>query len=459
VSIKPGELPHSIVSPYDDSFGLADDETVLDGYTQPGSSPNTGKIGQPSNAVINIAITPDPRYPCGELAFPYYYPGLLVGGDRCVVRGITIGDDFCEDIDVYGADNVIEGCLLKGADTGIMLYGPGNRIGGIAPASRNLINGTGTGIRLLGSQSYPCTDTKIEGNYVGPWGDLTHGGNMVGIRVDGLVTGTVIGGHARASCEIPSSANIIAFNIQNGISIDASASGCSILSNIIHSNGGLGIDLGIDGATPNDNADVDAGPNMTQNYPVIQAAHGTVISGVLSSQGNKTYTIQVFDNSSCDPVAGEGKILFGETQATADGNGTAHFSVSCAAVRPGRFYTATATDEDGNTSEFSPCFAPVITATGEMPSRFALHGNVPNPFNPSTVIAYEIGAPGRVDIVIFDANGRRIRTLVSENRNTGSWTTQWDGRDESGQVVASGIYFCKMNAQGFESTQKMVLLK
>jgi flagellar hook assembly protein FlgD len=75
------------------------------------------------------------------------------------------------------------------------------------------------------------------------------------------------------------------------------------------------------------------------------------------------------------------------------------------------------------------------------------------------VIAYEIGAPGRVDIVIFDANGRRIRTLVSENRNTGSWTTQWDGRDESGQVVASGIYFCKMNAQGFESTQKMVLLK
>jgi flagellar hook assembly protein FlgD len=94
-----------------------------------------------------------------------------------------------------------------------------------------------------------------------------------------------------------------------------------------------------------------------------------------------------------------------------------------------------------------------------MPSRFALHGNVPNPFNPSTVIAYEIGAPGRVDIVIFDANGRRIRTLVSENRNTGSWTTQWDGRDESGQVVASGIYFCKMNAQGFESTQKMVLLK
>jgi hypothetical protein len=153
-------------------------------------------------------------------------------------------------------------------------------------------------------------------------------------------------------------------------------------------------------------------------------------------------------------------LIYGETQVLTDQFGYASFTVSCGAVVPGHYYTATATDDEGNTSEFSECYNTTqAVGASEPPAIFALHANVPNPFNPTTTISYEVGTPGRVDIVVFDTRGQRVRTLVSENRRVGSGSVLWDGRDESGKSVASGIYFYKMTAQGFESTQKMVLLK
>ena len=94
------------------------------------------------------------------------------------------------------------------------------------------------------------------------------------------------------------------------------------------------------------------------------------------------------------------------------------------------------------------------------PEAFALHPCAPNPFNPSTTIRYDVPKNGtQVSIAIFDVTGRRIRTLVDGVQPAGTRTTTWDGRDDRGQGVASGVYFYRMLADQFMQTRKMVLLK
>jgi FlgD Ig-like domain len=101
---------------------------------------------------------------------------------------------------------------------------------------------------------------------------------------------------------------------------------------------------------------------------------------------------------------------------------------------------------------------PPPTDTGP---KFAneLSQNYPNPFNPTTTIAFSLKERGRVSLVIYNVAGERVRTLVDENVVAGAHTKMWDGRDEVGQPVSSGVYFYRLVAAGFEQTRKMVLLK
>jgi hypothetical protein len=86
--------------------------------------------------------------------------------------------------------------------------------------------------------------------------------------------------------------------------------------------------------------------------------------------------------------------------------------------------------------------------------------NSPNPFNPSTRIAFELPAPARVSMTIHNAAGRLVRTLIDdEERDRGTHVITWDGRDEDGAAVASGVYFCRVDAEGLRLTRRMVLLK
>ncbi len=103
----------------------------------------------------------------------------------------------------------------------------------------------------------------------------------------------------------------------------------------------------------------------------------------------------------------------------------------------------------------------VSTGVGDGPfSGFALEQNVPNPFNPITTIRYQVAVDGtEVNISIYDAEGRRVRTLVDERRPAGSGSAVWNGVDEHGARVASGVYFYRMQAGGYEQTRKMVMLK
>ncbi|MCE5270904.1 T9SS type A sorting domain-containing protein [bacterium] len=100
-------------------------------------------------------------------------------------------------------------------------------------------------------------------------------------------------------------------------------------------------------------------------------------------------------------------------------------------------------------------------APASLPKAFALKQNVPNPFNPSTVISYDIpeGKNVRVELRVFNLRGQLVRNLVSEQRDPGTYSVFWDGRDDSGRGVGSGVYFYRIQAGDFHMTRKMILMK
>jgi hypothetical protein len=89
----------------------------------------------------------------------------------------------------------------------------------------------------------------------------------------------------------------------------------------------------------------------------------------------------------------------------------------------------------------------------------ALIGNYPNPFNPETTISYSVKTASPVTIEIYNTKGQRVKTLVNETKAPGSFSVNWNGTDENGQKVTSGVYFYKMNAGKFSSSKKMIMMK
>jgi hypothetical protein len=98
-------------------------------------------------------------------------------------------------------------------------------------------------------------------------------------------------------------------------------------------------------------------------------------------------------------------------------------------------------------------------AAGDAPQRYRLYQNVPNPFNPSTTIRFDAAeAAGHVTLQIFDVKGRLVRTLLDTRVAVGK-SVRWDGTDDEGDPVATGIYLYRLSAPGFVETRKMLLLK
>ena len=88
-----------------------------------------------------------------------------------------------------------------------------------------------------------------------------------------------------------------------------------------------------------------------------------------------------------------------------------------------------------------------------------LFQNYPNPFNPATTVKYSVAEPGPVEIRIFNVRGQTVRTLVAEHKPAGPHKKEWDGRNNAGLRVASGVYFCRLRIGTFSSVKKLVLLK
>lgn len=95
-----------------------------------------------------------------------------------------------------------------------------------------------------------------------------------------------------------------------------------------------------------------------------------------------------------------------------------------------------------------------------MPAEFALYQNVPNPFNPTTSIRFDVPAGGGlVTLRVYDVSGRLVRTLVNGAQTAGLKTVEWNGTNDAGNSVATGTYLYRLTGPGFEQTRKMLMLK
>ena len=279
-------------------------------------------------------------------------PGATTG---TLVQGNLIGTDASGMLDRGGAGI---GVLVFQAAT--------NTIGGTSTAARNVVSGMGgsSAVRLLGG-----TGNLVRGNLIGSAidGVTPLPNDRRGVLVSNGATGNMIGGRT------PGAANLIAFNGSNGVEIRVDPTGNAIIANSIHSNGQLGIDLctSFDAATGicnepspvllNDVGDGDSGANGLQNYPLLTGVTSTAttitFTGSLDSTANTLFNIDFYANITCDSSGnGEGATYLGTANVTTNVNGIAGIAAMLPAnAAGGGFYTATATDPAGNTSEFSMC--------------------------------------------------------------------------------------------------------
>ncbi len=134
-------------------------------------------------------------------------------------------------------------------------------------------------------------------------------------------------------------------------------------------------------------------------------------------------------------------------------------------VAPGSdvYYRVTAIDNAGNRGEAiqGPFYINTATAVDDAPvAASGLRGNYPNPFNPRTTIRFSLAHDEHVQLNVFDAQGRLVRTLISEPRvGPAHYDVVWDGIDDRGRNVASGVYVYRLQAGEFNATSRMTLLK
>ena len=294
--------------------------------------------------------------------------GNVISGNN--FNGVFIGSFTTTNTTVQGnrigtsADGM--SAIPNGGDGIRIDLGNNNVIGGSATGAGNVISGNGTVASGLGHGNgitVGSSNNIIQGNFIGT--DATGTGPLPNLD-DGITGGrnTTVGGTGAGE------GNVIAFNglrgITNGGTLGTSN---SYRGNSIHSNGtagspflpGLGIDLGPSGPTANDTGDTDTGANNLQNFPIITsvmaAGNSTNVKGSLNSSASNSFNLDFYRNSACDPSGnGEGEHLVGSTLVTTDAQGNANFDITFAvSTAASELLTATATDQSGNTSEFSPC--------------------------------------------------------------------------------------------------------
>jgi hypothetical protein len=101
----------------------------------------------------------------------------------------------------------------------------------------------------------------------------------------------------------------------------------------------------------------------------------------------------------------------------------------------------------------------VQPARGQSPYSFELNQNYPNPFNPETMIEYRIPKASFVKLMIYNIVGQNIATLVDMKQSMGVYSVKWDGKDDAGRRVSSGVYFYRLEADGFVKVKKLAYLR
>lgn len=391
----PGDGPHTITpgSPLPE----VTDPVTIDGYTQPGAQPNTLGPKQGTNATLMIEIE-------GSNAGAGASGLTLAGGDH-VVKGLVINRFDASGILLHDSEessindrNVVSGNFLGTAVDGMTALGNGvgvtidvswwNLIGGTSPGDNNLISGNGIGIVMTGNSM----QNNVRGSIIGAArdGDTPLPNESHGVQLkDGALCNTI-------GMESVPGENIISFNGGAGVAMeDDTGINNYVDPNEMHDNGGLGIDLGNDGVTPNDENDLDTGPNDMQNYPVITSAvvhddfDTLIVTGFLDSLPNTFMNLFFFINEECDPSGhGEGFEFIHSERFTTDSTGDEDFGYNIFSdAQPGDIITASLSTPE-STSEFSACVTiesatpgtptPTPTPTGQTPTPTPT-GQTPTP--------------------------------------------------------------------------------
>jgi CSLREA domain-containing protein len=336
-----------------------DDRLTLNGYSQPGAKANTKKSGI-NNAVLKIELD---GISAGADAV-----GLFVKAKNSVVKGLVINrfDGNGVFLGSTASGSKVQGNFigtnpegtsstnLGNGASGVLVSGSANNtIGGRYPSQRNVISGNGgIGVWIFDPGPLGTTGNKVQGNRIGTNknGSFDLGNDFDGVRIS--ASDNIVGGSRSGR------ANIIHHNGGDGVSVEGNTTtGNRILRNSMSDNGDLGIDLGDDGKTANDGfGDADPGPNKLQNYPEITSATASgkyvLVKGTLVSGLNRTFAIQIFLTSGA--TNDEGRFFRGKKNVTTDSNGQASFKLTIKkSDNQALDIIATATDPDGNTSEFS----------------------------------------------------------------------------------------------------------
>ncbi len=126
------------------------------------------------------------------------------------------------------------------------------------------------------------------------------------------------------------------------------------------------------------------------------------------------------------------------------------------------YYYVTAVDFSGNESPLSTRLEVIVSGVNEgrgIPTEFALSQNFPNPFNPTTQIGYQVPTESHVKITVYNTLGVEVATVVDKEQQAGYYNVVWDGKDNKGQTVGSGLYLYRMTAGSFNVVKKMVFMK
>lgn len=113
-------------------------------------------------------------------------------------------------------------------------------------------------------------------------------------------------------------------------------------------------------------------------------------------------------------------------------------------------------DVDGHVD---PITAVHVESMAKLPATYGLDQNMPNPFNPATAIQYQLPEDGHVRLVVYNLLGQEVRTLVDERVMAGHHAVMWDGRDDSGRSLATGVYLYRLTANDYKQVKRMLLLK
>ena len=312
--------------------------------SEPSGEPNSGGAILLANATNNF-IGGDAAGAGNVLA--NYATGILIFGTRASSGGNTVQGNFI-------GTNAANDPFLGNFQGGILIAPPStnNVIGGDSPARGNVIGRCGVGIEIT------ADDNFIQGNFIGI--------SREGSAIPNVGSGIVISGSGNTVGGGVGQGNRIARNGADGITVRNGGRRNAIVANSIYENGagagGIGIDLtnggsqAGDGLTPNDAGDVDTGTNDLQNHPVLTFARQSggmlTVAGRLESKPSSTYKIEFFRTAD-RPRFSQGEIFFGSQLVNTDAAGRADFEVTfpLASTLP-QIISATATDSEGNTSEF-----------------------------------------------------------------------------------------------------------